>query len=167
MSAPYTRDRDRPRPGANQFGAGSPNTQQGARETPIMTEPDVEFADWAPRLGMLEMSDDRRALIWGLYRLAAWVADHPELPVPDVVAKFWPRSDGWEAECAFVDRVAAGLGVTAPLEADGDFYEVKVSFGLVEVRAVAIRPERMARYYATQSYADAVTPDTPAGGEVR
>ena len=32
-------DRDRPRPGANQFGAGSPDTLQGAGDVSIMTEP--------------------------------------------------------------------------------------------------------------------------------
>lgn len=39
MSPPYTKDRDRPRPGGNQTGAGSLTTQLGAGEDPIMTEP--------------------------------------------------------------------------------------------------------------------------------
>ena len=40
-----TRDADRPRPGANQTGAGSLTTQLGAGEDPMMTEPFSAMVD--------------------------------------------------------------------------------------------------------------------------
>jgi hypothetical protein len=56
MSTPRTSDWDRPRPGGNQFGAGSPTTQQGAGEVPIMAELRAEVVERVlpyghPRMG--------------------------------------------------------------------------------------------------------------------
>src|SRR3954464_15732690 len=94
---------DRPRTGANQNRAGSPFTQERVREVYSMTDAVQGGTEWVPRFGMLEVSADRAGLIRGLFELAAWVADHPELPVPDVTAHLSTRHEGWDAERAMVD----------------------------------------------------------------
>src|SRR6266508_3764457 len=112
-------DVDRPRPGANQTGAGSPTTQQeaGAVEVSSMTDSQAGWPEWGPQIGWLDLSDERRELIKGLYRLAGWVADHPEVPLPKVAATVWPGrgspDTSWETVCARVDAVAVALGVEA------------------------------------------------------
>src|SRR4051794_38782068 len=99
--------RGRPRPGANQTGAGSPTTQLGAAEESSMTYREVSPEAWVPRRGTLqELPGERAALVRGLFVLAAWVCDHPELPTPVVSARITSMGCGW----ALVDQVAASCG---------------------------------------------------------
>lgn len=125
-----------------------------------MTEDVVEACMWVPRLGSLDISEDRAALIRGRYQLAA-VADHPDLPVPAVAARVSSGFDGWEVECAAVDRVAAALGVSAEFRADGQHYVAEAFLGAVAVSCAAITSEYMSGWQA-MSYSDNVTPGADA-----
>ena len=114
-----------------------------------------------PRLGLVEVSAERAALIRGLFELAAWVADHPELPLPNVHASVYTGSDGWESQCRVVDAVAAALGPTAaptPGRA-GTRYGVEAMFGPVRLFSVAITDAEHAAYDVAGSYIGAVTSD--------
>jgi len=154
-------DVDRPRPGANQTGAGSPTTQQeaGAVEVSSMTDAAVGL-EWVPRFGLLEVSAERAALIRGLYELAAWVADHPELPVPSVDARVSTLGErSWDDERALVDRVAEALDVPAAVAAKGHHYMAAARLGPVRVSCTAITRARLAAHAAVASYSDNVQPD--------
>ncbi|WP_041289260.1 hypothetical protein [Kribbella flavida] len=122
--------------------------------------------EWVPRFGMLEVPADRAALIRGLFELAAFVADHPELPLPKVQADIWPRGEDFVAEVDEVNDVAAALGVTAGFACGGAHYRAVRRFGGVEVQSVAITRESMETLRAHMSYRDNVQPDEPmrAGG---
>jgi hypothetical protein len=131
MTAMY---RDRPRPGANQTGAGSPTTQLGAAEESSMTYREVSAEAWVPRLGTLqELRGERAALVRGLFQLAAWVCDHPELPTPVVSARIPSRDCGW----VLVDRVAPSLGTGGVVRVDRRSRAVEASFGPVRISCVA------------------------------
>jgi hypothetical protein len=104
--------------------------------------------EWVPRFGMLEVPADRARLIRGLFELAAWVADHPDLPLPDVTAHVPTRHDGWEAERALVDQVAPALEVEPEFDVDGAHYRAERFFGSVRVYCLAIEPEWMAAFTA-------------------
>lgn len=135
-----------------------------------MTDTAVEPDMWVPRLGDPSIPEAHAELIRGLYRLAAWVADHPEVPAPRVDARVYASGGpGWDAECRFVDRVALALGVAPEYRADGDHYTVGASFGPVNLRATAISAEHMARWQAVTSYDGSVEPaeHAAAGGELR
>lgn len=125
-----------------------------------MTDAGSPGTEWVPRFGMLEVPRERAGLIRGLFELAAWVADHPELPVPDVQAAIFPRRDGWEAERGLVDRVAEALGSTAEDRPAAGFYETTRLMGSVRVHCTAITAETRAATVAHMSYADNVQPAT-------
>jgi hypothetical protein len=159
---------DRPRTGANQTGAGSPITQLRVREVYSMTDAVEDGTEWVPRFGMLEVPRERAELIRGLFELAAFVADHPELPLPDVNAGIFPREESFSDEVAGVDRVAEALGVTAGLRANGGQYYAGRSFGTVRVYAMTSTPEHAAAYDAHMSYQNNVQPaDSVASGDAR
>ena len=126
--------------------------------------------EWVPRFGMLEVPQDRAELIRGLFELAAFVADHPELPLPQVNARFFTpalgstasEADQYRAARTLVNEVAAALDVTAQ-EDDGE-YRIRTALGAVQVLSIAYSPERWARYEASQSYGHNVVAGTAAGG---
>jgi hypothetical protein len=141
--------KDRPRPGANQTGAGSPTTQQAVQEDTSMTDGHRGAGEWVPRLGQLEgLPAGRAALIRGLFELAAWVADHPGLPLPHVQARMVPGHGVCADECAVVDEVAAELGVTAGLRANREHYVAEARFGPVVVTCAARAGEHLAGCHA-------------------
>ena len=124
--------------------------------------------EWVPRFGMLEVPRERAELIRGLFELAAFVADHPEVPLPDVRASIFPRGDDFAAEAGEVDRVAAAFGVEAKVRAGGGHYGAVRTFGPVEMLCLAVTREHMAAHQALMSYADAVQPAAGVGaGESR
>lgn len=149
---------DRPRPDANQFGAGSPITQQRAQETNSMTDTQHNGAEWVPPIGKLEVAPERAELIRGLYQLAAWVADHPDLPLPKVRATVVPpnawrydEDPRFEDQCGLVDRVADALGVPAKFNAARTHYAADGGFGPVEMSSTAITDQHMAAHNAFMS----------------
>ena len=98
-----------------------------------------------PRFGQLDgMPSGRAALIRGLFELAAWVADHPGLPLPRVQARMVPGHGVFIDECAVVDEVAAVVGVTAGLRAYGGHYVAEARFGPVVVACAARAGEHLA-----------------------
>ncbi|TCC35102.1 hypothetical protein [Kribbella sindirgiensis] len=111
-------------------------------------------------MGMLEeLPSDHAAAIRGLFELAAFVADHPELPAPDVRAVFFPAHDPYADAAAkytvrrnLVDQVAAAVGVETCTTASGTQYTATKMMGPVEVTAHAITPDSMAAYRAALSY---------------
>ncbi|TCO43599.1 hypothetical protein EV646_112176 [Kribbella antiqua] len=132
--------------------------------------------EWVPRFGMLEeLPSGHAAVIRGLFKLAAFVADHPELHVPSVRAVLWPpsRNEDFEAACREVDQVGAVLG--AEPELNNGHYAVTTGFGPVEVTSFAISSDTMAAHTAHMSYADNVQPEqvsefdesAPVAGVVR
>ena len=138
-----------------------------------MTDAVQKGTEWVPRLGMLEVSAEWAALIRGLFELAAWVADHPELPLPGVNAHVYTGSSGWDAQCGVVEAVAAALGTEAapsPGRA-GTRYQVEVMFGPVRLISTAITDDEHAAYRAADSYLGSVTAAAPkreaAGGGSR
>jgi hypothetical protein len=155
---------DRPRPGANQTGAGSPTTQQAVQEDTSMTDGSTEAGEWVPRLGQIEgLQADRAALIRGLFELAAWVADHPGLPLPRVRARLVPGHGVCTVECAVVDEVAAELGVTAGLRAGGEHYVAEARFGPVVVSCAARAGEHLAARHAPDAPRTDCTDAQPTG----
>ncbi len=103
------------------------------------TDADGGVPEWVPQLGWLDLSDERRELIKGLYRLAAWVAKHRDLPVPAVSAfAHTPSRAGWSERCAVVDRVAAALG-SAVRDEPGSRYGTRAWFGPVELVSAVYR----------------------------
>ncbi|MFG1818271.1 hypothetical protein ACGFIF_31215 [Kribbella sp. NPDC049174] len=113
-----------------------------------MTDAVQGGTEWVPRFGMLEVSADRARLIRGLFELAAWVADHPDLPLPDVTAHVPTRHDGWDAERTLVDQVAPALEVEPEFDQDGAHYRAERFFGSVRVYCLAIEPQWMAAFAA-------------------
>ena len=135
-----------------------------------MTDTAATVDAWVPRLGLVEVSAERAALIRGLFELAAWVVDHPQLPVPSVNASVYTGSGGWDAKCRVVDAVAAALGLTpAPTPARaGTRYGVEAMFGPIRLFSVAITDAEHAAYDVASSYIGAVSSDdgseSPGGG---
>ena len=136
-----------------------------------MTDAVRAGTEWVPRFGMLEVPAERAEVIRGLFELAAFVADHPELPLPQVQARFFmpalgseaSEADRYVAARALVDAVAAALEVAA-CEDDGE-YRVRTGLGAVQVLSVAYSPERWARYEASQSYrGNVIVAGSAAGG---
>jgi hypothetical protein len=133
----HLNDQDRPRPGANQTGAGSPTTQLGAAEESSMTYREVAPDAWVPRLGtMQELPGEQAALVRGLFQLAAWVCDHPELPIPTVSARIPSSHRGWN----LVDQVAASFSTDVAVWFDRRWQAVEASFGPVRISCVAYEP---------------------------
>lgn len=133
-----------------------------------MTHVVVAASEWVPRMGLMEVSPERAALIRGLFALAAWVADHPELPPPTVTASVYTGSGGWDAKCRAVDAMAMALRKTAALSPGraGIRYEVRTSFGPVELYSVAITAAEHAAYDLAHSYVGSVDAADPKGSEV-
>jgi hypothetical protein len=133
-----------------------------------MTDAVHDGTEWVPRFGMLEVPRERAELIRGLFELAAWVADHPELPLPYVDAGMFPREESFSDSAATVDRVAEALSVTAGLRANGGQYHAERDFGPVRVYAMVSTPEHAAAYDAHMSYRNNVQPSAGvAAGEAR
>jgi hypothetical protein len=130
-----------------------------------MTHVDVEVVaasgEWVPRVGSMDgLTPDRAALIRGLFELAAWVADHPDVPVPSVTASVYTGRDGWESQCRVVDQVAAALGLSAGPQPGraGTRYQVETTFGRIRIYSTAITDDEFAAYHAADSYLGAVSP---------
>ncbi|GAA1516699.1 hypothetical protein GCM10009677_57500 [Sphaerisporangium rubeum] len=101
-------------------------------------------------------SSFRAEYIAGLRRLAAFLADNPDVPVPNHGTEINLFSGGTERERrAAVDRFAELTG--APVS-DGTHYQAVRDFGPIALAAVAISDERRSRHDAWMSYADAITP---------
>lgn len=114
-----------------------------------MTDRLIDPETWVLRNGDLDVAgDERAALIRGLYELAAWVAENPDVALPEVSAHVPARGDDWESECAEVGRAGASLGVAPVSRLAGQFYLVDARFGPVEVKSVAIRADYMDAYEA-------------------
>jgi hypothetical protein len=152
---------DRPRTGANQNRAGSPITQVRVREVYSMTDEVQGGTEWVPRFAMLEVSAGQAALVRGLFEFAAFVADHPEVPLPVVRVNIFPGGDDYVADVEIVNGVAESLGVTAGFGGFGHYRAVR-RFGPVEVQSVAITHAAMEARRPHMSYSDNVQPDEGA-----
>ncbi|MFI5712947.1 hypothetical protein [Kribbella sp. NPDC051620] len=135
-----------------------------------MTDEVQGGTEWVPRFGMLEVPAERAALIRDLFALAAFVADHPELPVPVVQARFYGLFVGDAAQrfvdqLAVVEHLAAALPGEPVADEDGRV-EVARRMGSVEVMAVAYSPESWERFNARHSYTANVITE-PVAGEAR
>jgi hypothetical protein len=127
-----------------------------------MTDAGEVGTEWVPRWGLVGVPRERAELIRGLFELAAWVADHPELPVPAVRALVWPRSGGGvAADCGQVDRAAAALEVEAAWR-NGQ-YVAERYLGPVEVTSFVISTATRSAHVALMSYSDNVQPQTTGG----
>lgn len=128
--------------------------------TDVVSQVDSRVDGWVPRLGafaeMDQVDEQRAGLLRGLFELAAWVADHPRCPVPQVVARMVPVHSVFSDECATVAEVAAELHTTAELRAGGQHYVAEVHFG---PRVVAICAARTSEHWA----ADHLTSPAPSG----
>lgn len=133
-----------------------------------MTDAGSPGTEWVPRLGMLEVSRERAELIRGLFELAAFVADHPELSVPDVKARFYAPfggalADQFERELALVEQLADVLGV-GPNHDDDNRPRVETAMGSIEVFAIAYTPRARAEFDAQTSYHSNIVSDLAADG---
>jgi hypothetical protein len=122
-----------------------------------MTDAVLVGTEWVPRFGMLEVRRERAELIRGLFELAAWVADHPELPLPIVSGRVYTGDGDWQSKCRVVDQVAEALEEVA-VEDDGR-YTVQKAFGPIEFYSTAITCQEMAAFHAHMSYAANVQPE--------
>ena len=133
-----------------------------------MTDAVQVGTEWVPAIGMLEeLPSEHAAVIRGLFELAAFVADHPELPAPTVRAVFFPPYGGDEAaryaaRRSLVDSLALAVGAQPRTSAGGTHYDVSTQMGPVEVTSFAITPEHMAQHRAHMSYSDNVQPGEPS-----
>jgi hypothetical protein len=136
--SPHQQDvKDRPCTGANQNRAGSPITQVRVREVYSMTDEMQAGTEWVPRFGLLEVPRERAELIRGLFELAAFVADHPEFPLPFVSAVMLPFEDGFQQEIAVVGEVAEALGVASAFAPDAAYVAERRFGPRVHVRCTA------------------------------
>ncbi|MEU4603476.1 hypothetical protein AB0F43_10900 [Kribbella sp. NPDC023972] len=127
-----------------------------------MTDAVQAGTEWVPPIGMLEVPAEHAAVIRGLFELAAFVADHPELPAPDVDAGFYSGRGDWESKRAVVDRVAGALGEQAVEDPRRGSYGVRKLFGPVRAWAAAFTAESMAAHAALLSYSRNVQPEASA-----
>ena len=104
-----------------------------------MTDVCPSGTEWVPRVGLLELPAPRAALIRGLFELAAFVADHPELPMPWVSGVMIPCEDGFQRDVQVVGDVAKALGVPAGFGPDGAYVAERKFGPMVRVRCV-VRP---------------------------
>jgi hypothetical protein len=133
-----------------------------------MTDVVQDGTEWVPRFGMLEVPRERAELIRGLFELAAFVADHPELPLPFVTAGLYPNAESFDDEVVTVDLVADALGVVADLNVSRGHYVARKNFGPVQVSAMAVTRESSAAFQAHMSYRSNVQPvEGVAAGESR
>ncbi|MGW1344677.1 hypothetical protein ACWCOV_26790 [Kribbella sp. NPDC002412] len=132
-----------------------------------MTDAVQPGTEWVPAIGKLEeLQSEHAAVIQGLFELAAFVADHPELPAPKVRAVWFPPygvgddAAQYAASRGLVDSVARACGSQPKTSAGGTHYDVSTQMGPVEVTSFAITPEHMAQHRAHMSYSDNVKPAT-------
>lgn len=104
-----------------------------------MTDVAVEPGAWVPRLGDSTIPAGHAELIRGLYRLAAWVADHPEIRAPRVRATLNAATWDWDEQCGLVDRAALALGAEPELRLGDTAYVAESAFGPIAVTAAAVR----------------------------
>ncbi|MEU8226161.1 hypothetical protein [Kribbella sp. NPDC048915] len=133
-----------------------------------MTDVGQTGTEWVPPIGLLQLPGAHVAVIRGLFELAAFVADHPELPAPMVRATFrtppefdreLSAAEQYIAARAFVDQLAAVLGVTPVTGAGGSHYTAERAMGSVSATACAITPAHLAGWQALMSYGDSVQPE--------
>ncbi|WP_179752360.1 hypothetical protein [Microlunatus parietis] len=125
-----------------------------AAEVSIMTDRVVSAEAWVPRLGTLKVLPAERAgLVRGLFELAAWVCDHPELPLPTVSARV---PSGYLAH-EVVDAVAGSIGMEPFTECDRRKYAVEAGFGPVRLSCIAYGPRVLRE--------SRIRPGAPRGGE--
>ncbi|GGO77978.1 hypothetical protein [Nonomuraea cavernae] len=105
--------------------------------------------------------DHRAALINGLLELAAFLKDHPDLPVSkSLTLHHFSRHDSDAEQCAEIDQIAARIGsVIDQKEIPYGHYATSRRFGPVEYRAVAILAAARARHRAEESYRGCIQPD--------
>ncbi|MFC6156108.1 hypothetical protein [Kribbella jiaozuonensis] len=101
-----------------------------------MTDAGSPGTEWVPRFGDPEVSRDRADLIRGLFELAGFVANYPELPLPQVNAVMIPGGSTDADGVWTVAAVAEALGVATGFGGDGAFV-AQSRFGPVSVRCVA------------------------------
>lgn len=135
-------DRDRPRPDANQTGAGSPTSHPDECSGGVQHDVSgiVAGGVGATRLGTLKvLPAERAALVYGLFELAVWVCDNPEVPLPAVAARVPSGYHGWRV----VDQVAAAVDGSPCVEFGGRRYFVEHAFGPVTVSCTAYGPQAL------------------------
>jgi hypothetical protein len=93
-------------------------------------------------LNLYASPGERTQLIAGLYDLAKFLEDNPEVPTPrTITVHVFPPTGMTDAERrAEIDAIAARLGVTARKTGCGHYVATR-SIGPVEYRAVAIPPK--------------------------
>ncbi|WP_343973808.1 hypothetical protein [Kribbella koreensis] len=113
-----------------------------------MTDEGQGGTEWVPRFGMLEVQAERAELIRGLFELAAFVADHPELSLPFVSAVGLPIGESFSEEMREVEAAALALGVSAAFQPGGGYSAARrVGGPRVELRFTA-RPIPTGEDYA-------------------
>jgi hypothetical protein len=107
----------------------------------------------------------RAQMIVGLRKLAGYLEDHPELPVPDYGGDVTVYPNGTEAEQrAEIDRIADILGVNPTDNTGRDgHYTASKSFARITYRAVYIPSRAWAKHRALNSYRPNITVDPDQG----
>jgi hypothetical protein len=108
--------------------------------------------------------DPRAALIAGLRGLADFLAENPAMPLAWFTARVSMPGEGAndDEQRAFVDRVAAVLGITAGITGSSAHYRARREFGPVEFESFMIPAAVSARYKAENSYCGSVQVDDDA-----
>jgi hypothetical protein len=108
-------------------------------------------------------TNPHQAIIDGLRELAAFLAEHPDLPVDEVrVTYHVPGQHGDDSGLAEVAAIATELGVEVtgtlgnPVTPDTTHFHARRLFGPIEYAAVYIRRQAMAKHDALMSYRDNV-----------
>jgi hypothetical protein len=118
------------------------------------------------KIAKLKKMIARAQVIDGLRALADFLDTNPDVPTNSWASISYSVSaanmnKGYvsdDEERAEVDRVAAILGVTPELQADGGHYTAMRAFGPVEYHVTAITEECMAKVHASDTYYGQVTP---------
>jgi hypothetical protein len=104
---------------------------------------------------------ERAQVIAGLRQLAAYLDQHPDVPVCPFGwdLNVYPRQATEAQNRAEVDRIAAILAVTATDQTStGGHYTAARTFGRITYQATYIPDRRMAAHDAWMSYRDCVQP---------
>ncbi|ADD40051.1 hypothetical protein [Stackebrandtia nassauensis] len=101
----------------------------------------------------------RAATIQGLRDMAAWLDEHPDVPVPAYHVEILHslNGDSDEAEAAELRRIAEAAETTADF--DQNHPEVLIKFGPVKYRFYMIPEQVQKRHDAWNSYRDSVQVD--------
>jgi hypothetical protein len=120
----------------------------------------------AAQLRELSQAADRAALVAGLRALAAFLAAHPDVPVPQSYhvqdITFFPDGSTDDERRAAVDLIGHALGVPAADPHGHGHYQAERAFGPVAYRALTISTAATARADARNSYADVIRLDDAA-----